>query len=176
MELLHLWPMFVPHGPLHHLVGRHSSWLTDEPVRNEGIHSSMRKVLVAGGVTAAAVAAIIGAASTNSLGTIGNQTVGYSSADIQGATVDSVQYHVDQTADNVLTSVQVVFHTALVKDSVIQVGFGTGALAPCIDPNTDGTGKVTPALGTADVTCTLSGQTVTGATKFRLLVTGPAQS
>jgi hypothetical protein len=84
--------MFVPHDPFHHLVGRHSCWLTDEPVRNEGIHSSMRKVLVAGGVTAAAVAAIIGAASTNSLGTIGTQTVGYSSADIQGATVDSVHY------------------------------------------------------------------------------------
>jgi hypothetical protein len=136
----------------------------------------MRKVLVAGGVTAAAVAGIIGAASTNSLGTIDAQTVGYSSADIQGATVDSVQYNVDQTADDVLTSVEVVFHTALVKDSVIQLGFGSGALVPCVDANTDGTGKVTALAGTDDVTCTLTGQDVTSATKFRLLVTGPAQS
>ena len=136
----------------------------------------MRKVLVAGGVTAAAVAGIIGAASTNSLGTIDTQTVGYSSADIQGATVDSVQYHVDQTADDVLTSVEIVFHTALVKDSVIQVGFGSTALVPCIDTNTDGTGTVTAVAGTAHVTCALTGQDVTSATKFRLLVTGPAQS
>jgi hypothetical protein len=137
----------------------------------------MRKVLVAGGVTAAAVAGIIGAASTNSLGTIDTQTVGYSSADIQGATVDSVQYNVDQTADDVLTSVEVVFHTALVQDSVIQLGFGGGALGPCIDTGvTTGTGKVIDAAGVADVTCTLTGQDVTSATKFRLLVTGPAQS
>jgi hypothetical protein len=136
----------------------------------------MRKVLVAGGVAAAAVAGIIGAASTNSLGTIGTQTVGYSSADIQGATVDSVHYNVDQTADDVLTSVDIVFHTALVKDSVIQVGFGSTALVPCVDPNTDSSGKVTAVAGTATVTCTLTGQDVTTATKFRLLVTGPAQS
>jgi len=137
----------------------------------------MRKVLLAGGVTAAAVAGIIGAASTNSLGTIDDQTVGYSSADIQGAVVDSVQYNVDQTADDVLTSVEVVFHTALVEDSVIQVGFGTSALVPCVDAsNTDGTGKVTTVGGADDVTCTLTGQTVSSATKFRLLVTGPAQS
>jgi hypothetical protein len=136
----------------------------------------MRKVLVAGGLTAAAVAVIIGAASTNSLGTIDAQTVGYSSADIQGAVVDSVTYNVDQTADDVLSSVHVVFDAALVKDSVIQVGFGSTALAPCIDPNTDGSGKVPAVAGTDDVTCTLTGQHVTTATKFRLLVTGPAQS
>jgi hypothetical protein len=136
----------------------------------------MRKVLVAGGLTAAAVAVIIGAASTNSLGTIDPQTVGYSSADIQGAVVDSVDYNVDQNADDVLTSVQVVFQTALVQDSVIQIGFGSGALAPCVDSGiTDASGAVIDAAGADDVTCTLTGQSVTGATKLRLLVTGPAQ-
>src|SRR4051794_19844467 len=128
----------------------------------------MRKVLVAGGVTAAAVTVIIGAASTNSLGNIGAQTVGYSSADIQGATVDSVKYNVDQSADDLLTSVQVVFHTALVQNSVIQVGFDGRSLVPCNDAtNTDqspNTGKVTTSVTT--FTCVLSGQDVSSATKF----------
>ena len=136
----------------------------------------MRKVLVAGGLTAAAVAVIIGAASTNSLGSIGNQTVGYSSADIQGASVSSVHYNVDQTADDTLTSVEVVFAAPLVVNSKVQIGFGSNALMNCTSTDTDAAGKVTTVGGAADITCTLTGQSVSDATKFRLLVTGPAQS
>ena len=142
----------------------------------------MRKILVAGGITAAAVAAVIGAASTNAIGgvsTHGAQTVGYGSAVITGATVDNVAYHVDATADDQLDSVTVTFHDNLLNKT-IKVGFGTAALVPCDSSAT----TVTNASGVVQddtlgntaatvVTCDLgTSQTVSDATAFRLLVTG----
>jgi hypothetical protein len=134
----------------------------------------MRTILVAGGLTAAAVAAVIGAASTNAIGgvsTHGAQTVGYGSADIQGATVDDIQYNVSPTVDDQLDSVAITFHSSVPVGQKIQVGFGTAALAACADASkTDASGAVTTAA--TAFTCVLTGQNVTDATKFRLLVTG----
>jgi hypothetical protein len=132
----------------------------------------MRKILVAGGLTAAAVAAMIGAASTNSLGTVASQDVGYTSTDITSpTTVSSVAYNVSQTADDVLDSVTITFAGTIAANERIQVGFNSAAFVNCDDTNTDAsTGLVTTPATT--FTCALSGQNVTGATKFRLLVTG----
>jgi hypothetical protein len=134
----------------------------------------MRKILVAGGLTAAAVAAVIGAASTNAISgvsTAGAQTLGYGSAVITGATVDAVVYNVNTTQDDVLDSVAVTFHSAPTVGQKIQVGFGATAFVPCVDTgNTDGAGLVTTA--TTTYTCALTGQSASGATKFRLLLTG----
>jgi hypothetical protein len=139
----------------------------------------MRKILVAGGLTAAAVAAVIGAASTNSIGgfdSAAHQTVGYSSADIDGTAVDSVVYNVDSSDESKLSSVDITFHAAVVEDSVIQIGFGdpsSSPLANCVDTQLTA-GKV-PAGGVTSVSCTVS-ENITDASKFRLFVTGPAQS
>jgi uncharacterized protein YdbL (DUF1318 family) len=133
----------------------------------------MRKILVAGGLTAAAVAAVIGAASTNAISgvsTAGAQTVGYGSAVITGAQVDAVVYNVNTTQDDVLDSVAVTFHANPTVGQKIQVGFGTAAFVPCVDgTDTSVSGVVVTAKAT--YTCTLSSQSVTNATKFRLLVT-----
>jgi hypothetical protein len=134
----------------------------------------MRKILVAGGLTAAAVAAVIGAASTNAISgvsTAGAQTLGYGSAVITGAQVDAVVYNVNTTQDDVLDSVTVTFHAAPAVGQKIQVGFGSSAFVPCADAsNTDAAGLVTTSVAT--YTCVLSSQTASGATKFRLLLTG----
>jgi hypothetical protein len=133
----------------------------------------MRKILIAGGLTAAAVAAVIGAASTNSITGVSTQTMGYTSADIDSpAAVSNVAYNVSATVDDSLTSVAITFATALPVGNKIQVGFGSNAFVPCADAtNTNGTtGAVTTSVTT--FTCALTGQTATGATKFRLLVTG----
>jgi hypothetical protein len=133
----------------------------------------MRKILVAGGVTAAAAAAVIGVASTNAItgvSTAGAQTLGYGSATITGAAVSSVVYNVNTTQDDVLDSVAVTFTAAPAVGKKIQVGFGTAAFVPCLDAsNTDLAGVVTTSV--TAYTCVLSGQSVTNATKFRLLVT-----
>jgi hypothetical protein len=131
----------------------------------------MRKILVAGGLTAAAVAAVVGAASTNSITGVSAQTLGYSSANITGAAVDSVVYNVNPTSDDVLDSVTITFHSALALNQVIKLAFNSGTLTGCNDvTNTDGAGTVTTSVAT--FTCALSGQTASGASKFRLLVTG----
>jgi|tagenome__1003787_1003787.scaffolds.fasta_scaffold20974326_3 hypothetical protein len=132
----------------------------------------MRKILVAGGVTAAAAAAVIGVASTNAItgvSTAGAQTLGYGSATITGAAVSSVVYNVNPTLDDVLDSVAVTFTAAPAVGKKIQVGFGTAAFVPCVDANTDGAGVVVTSV--TAYTCVLTGQSVTNATKFRLLVT-----
>jgi hypothetical protein len=132
----------------------------------------MRKILIAGGLTAAAVAAVIGVASTNSLGTVAAQTVGYTSSSIDSPQqVTGVVYNVSQTADDSLTSVTITFDSNVPVGDRIQVGFGSTAFVNCDDTHTDNTtGDVTTAA--SSFTCALSGQSVTGATKFRLLVTG----
>jgi hypothetical protein len=132
----------------------------------------MRKILVAGGLTAAAVAAVIGTASTNSISGVSAKTMGYTSANINSpAAVSSVVYNVNTTADDVLDSVAITFATALPLSNKIQVGFGSGALVPCADAtNTDASGVVTTSV--TSFTCVLSGQSASGASKFRLLVTG----
>src|SRR5690242_7331111 len=108
----------------------------------------MRKILIAGGLTAAAVAAVIGVASTNTLGTVAAQTVGYTSSDIDSPQqVSSVAYNVSQTADDVLSSVTITFDSAVPTTDRIQVGFNTTAFVNCDDAtNTDAaTGNVTTA-------------------------------
>jgi hypothetical protein len=130
----------------------------------------MRKILVAGGLTAAAVAVVIGAASTNAISGVSAKTVGYTSANIDSpAAVTSVVYHVDQTADDVLDSVAITFASNIPVNDTIQVGFASNALVACTDANTDSSGVVQTAA--SSFTCALTGQSVTGATKFRLLVT-----
>lgn len=131
----------------------------------------MRKILVAGGLTAAAVAAVIGAASTNSISGVTAKTVGYSSANIDSpAAVSTLAYNVDSTADDQLNSVTITFATSVPVGDKIQLAVDPAkALTACLDTNTDSSGVVQTA-GTS-FTCTLSSQTATGATQFRLLVT-----
>lgn len=133
----------------------------------------MRKILVAGGLTAAAVAAVIGAASTNSISGVNAQTVGYTSASIDSpAAVSSVVYNVNQTADDKLDSVAITFATNIPTTERIQVGFGSDAFLNCADANTDSaTGNVTTAASTFTCDLTSDNVAVTTADKFRLLVT-----
>jgi hypothetical protein len=138
----------------------------------------MRKILIAGGLTAAAVAAVIGVASTNQLtgvSTHGAQTVGYGTATISGATVDSIKYNVDPAVDDQLDSVVISFASNL-KGQAVQVAFGTDNLAGCQSSGptaTDTDGVVDPAAtGNTVVTCDFgTNQPVTTATKLRVAVT-----
>ena len=131
----------------------------------------MRTILIAGGLTAAAVAAVIGAASTNSISGVTAKTVGYSSANITSpAAVSTLTYNVDSTADDQLDSVSITFASNIPVGDTIQLAVDpTKTLTACLDSNTDSSGVVQTAA--TSFTCTLSGQTATGASQFRLLVT-----
>jgi hypothetical protein len=132
----------------------------------------MRTLLLAGGLTAAAVAVVVGTASTNS-NTIPPKAVGYGTSTISGATATSVDYV--RTADLAnIDHVDLVFEGDLTGQDV-QANFNGSANTTCDIGATSPIDGQHPQ-GTTAVSCPFAGNGITvlvhDATGFNVAVTG----
>jgi len=132
----------------------------------------MRTLLLAGGLTAAAVAVIVGTASTNS-NTIPSKAVGYGTSTISGATASSVDYV--RTADLAsIDHVDLVFDGDLTGRDV-QANFNGTGNTTCVVGATSPVDGQHP-LGSTAVSCPFAANAITvpvhDATGFNVAVTG----
>jgi hypothetical protein len=119
-----------------------------------------------------------GAAYTNSISGTGttNNTAGYASITVQGATLTDANYTLDSTGANI-TAVNFTF-SGDVSGNTLQLGFNNGAVADCSDADATNaiTNGVIPAAdvsgGNTSVTCDVS-QSTSGANELDVVVTNP---